>query len=220
APGLHPRFPDEATEARGSGSPAKVDFANNLQLSLTVAALSVGLWWTFDRSRSGLGLGLGVAVLGTAGTQLLVHHGVYRYSSPDFLYVRSWLPSIFFAGGVTVGNIGRQLAMVSRPDPLRDRHGPARGPGEGRPPRGRERRIPAPRARAPEIGAAGRGDGRTGRPRGPGVRPEGPGPRGGPAGRPRPPPSLAPLRPCAPVAAAPSAPRRGRPSSRFASSRL
>uniref|UniRef100_A0A6I8N499 Insulin-induced gene protein n=1 Tax=Ornithorhynchus anatinus TaxID=9258 RepID=A0A6I8N499_ORNAN len=90
---------------------AKVDFANNLQLSLTVAALSVGLWWTFDRSRSGLGLGLGVAVLGTAGTQLLVHHGVYRYSSPDFLYVRSWLPSIFFAGGVTVGNIGRQLAM-------------------------------------------------------------------------------------------------------------
>lgn len=35
-----------------------------------------------------------------------------RYTSPDFLYVRSWLPCIFFSGGVTVGNIGRQLAMV------------------------------------------------------------------------------------------------------------
>ena len=38
-----------------------------------------------------------------------------RYTSPDFLYVRSWLPCIFFSGGVTVGNIGRQLAMV-RPE--------------------------------------------------------------------------------------------------------
>lgn len=36
----------------------------------------------------------------------------FRYTSPDFLYVRSWLPCIFFSGGVTVGNIGRQLAMV------------------------------------------------------------------------------------------------------------
>lgn len=36
-----------------------------------------------------------------------------RYTSPDFLYVRSWLPCIFFSGGVTVGNIGRQLAMVT-----------------------------------------------------------------------------------------------------------
>lgn len=34
-----------------------------------------------------------------------------RYTSPDFLYIRSWLPCIFFSGGVTVGNIGRQLAM-------------------------------------------------------------------------------------------------------------
>ena len=33
-----------------------------------------------------------------------------RYTSPDFLYIRSWLPCIFFSGGVTVGNIGRQLA--------------------------------------------------------------------------------------------------------------
>nr|XP_035961181.1 insulin-induced gene 2 protein isoform X5 [Halichoerus grypus] len=36
---------------------------------------------------------------------------VMRYTSPDFLYVRSWLPCIFFAGGITMGNIGRQLAM-------------------------------------------------------------------------------------------------------------
>lgn len=36
-----------------------------------------------------------------------------RYTAPDFLYVRSWLPCIFFSGGITMGNIGRQLALVS-----------------------------------------------------------------------------------------------------------
>ena len=37
----------------------------------------------------------------------------YRYTEPDFLFVRSWLPCVFFSGGVTMGNIGRQLAAVS-----------------------------------------------------------------------------------------------------------
>uniref|UniRef100_A0A670IDA1 Insulin-induced gene protein n=1 Tax=Podarcis muralis TaxID=64176 RepID=A0A670IDA1_PODMU len=90
---------------------AKVDFANNIQLSLTLAALSIGLWWTFDRSRSGFGLGIGIAFLATLVTQLLVYNGVYQYTSPDFLYVRSWLPCIFFAGGITMGNIGRHILV-------------------------------------------------------------------------------------------------------------
>ncbi|KAI3356627.1 hypothetical protein L3Q82_017809 [Scortum barcoo] len=91
---------------------AKVDFANNIQLSLTLAALSIGLWWTFDRSRSGFGLGVSIALLATMATQLLVYNGVFQYTSPDFLYIRSWLPCIFFAGVITMGNIGRQLALV------------------------------------------------------------------------------------------------------------
>lgn len=90
---------------------AKVDFVNNVQLSLTLAALSVGLWWTFDRSRCGFGLGVIIAILATLVTQLLVYNGVFQYTSPDFLYIRSWLPCIFFAGVITVGNIGRQLAL-------------------------------------------------------------------------------------------------------------
>ncbi|KAG9349736.1 hypothetical protein JZ751_028184 [Albula glossodonta] len=57
---------------------AKVDFANNVQLSLTLAALSVGLWWTFDRSRCGFGLGVGIAFLVTLSTQLLVYNEVFQ----------------------------------------------------------------------------------------------------------------------------------------------
>lgn len=56
----------------------KLDFANNIQLSLTLAALSLGLWWTFDRSRSGLGLGITIAFVATLITQFLVYNGVYQ----------------------------------------------------------------------------------------------------------------------------------------------
>lgn len=90
---------------------AKIDFATNMQLSLTLTAMSIGLWWLFDRSRSGFGLGVSIAVLATLVTQLLVYNGIYRHPAPDFLYVRSWLPCIFFSGGITMGNIGRQLAL-------------------------------------------------------------------------------------------------------------
>ena len=38
---------------------------------------------------------------------------LYSYTQAEFLFVRSWCPCIFFSGGVTVGNIGRQLAAVS-----------------------------------------------------------------------------------------------------------
>ncbi|XP_013096609.2 insulin-induced gene 2 protein isoform X2 [Biomphalaria glabrata] len=88
---------------------AKIDFANNIQLSVSLAAMSIGLWWLFDRSRSGFGLGVGIAVLATFVTQLLVYNDVYR----------SWLPCVFFSGGVTMGNIGRQLASYDN-DPSND----------------------------------------------------------------------------------------------------
>lgn len=93
---------------------AKMDFANNLQFSLTLAAMSLGLWWLFDRSRSGFGLSFCIAIIATIATQLMVYKGVYRYTEPDFLYVRSWLPCVFFSGGVTIGNIGRQLAIYEK----------------------------------------------------------------------------------------------------------
>ena len=50
-----------------------------MQLSLSLAAMSIGLWWLFDRSRSGFGLGVGIAVLATFVTQMLVYNGVYRF---------------------------------------------------------------------------------------------------------------------------------------------
>ncbi|XP_076327539.1 insulin-induced gene 2 protein-like [Tachypleus tridentatus] len=101
---------------------AKIDFSSNLQLSLSLAVLSVGLWWWFDRTRSGFGLGVSIAVIATFVTQMLVYHGVYNYTERDFLYIRSWLPCVFFSGGITIGNIGRQLAVHDSIDLESKRH--------------------------------------------------------------------------------------------------
>ena len=56
----------------------KLDFANNLHMSVTLAAMSIGLWWLFDRSKCGFGLGVTIAVLATFLTQLLVYQGIYK----------------------------------------------------------------------------------------------------------------------------------------------
>lgn len=99
---------------------AKLDFANNLHMSITLAAMSIGLWWLFDRSRCGFGLGVTIAVLATFLTQFLVYQGIYQYSKSDFMFVRSWLSCVFFTGGVTIGNIGRQLASYDCDKPKKD----------------------------------------------------------------------------------------------------
>ncbi|KAI3382228.1 hypothetical protein SNEBB_003690 [Seison nebaliae] len=91
---------------------AKIAFTNSLHLTLTLFVLSIGLWWLFDRSRIGLINGIIFSILATFITQLLVYLQFFTFTSPDFFYVRSWLPSIFFSGAITIGMIGRQLAST------------------------------------------------------------------------------------------------------------
>ncbi|GFR21460.1 insulin-induced gene 1 protein [Trichonephila clavata] len=89
----------------------KVDFASNLQLTLSLAVISVGMWWYFDRTTIGFGMGIIVAALATLATQVLVYHRICNYSEREFSYVQSWLPCVVFSGGITVANIGKQLAV-------------------------------------------------------------------------------------------------------------
>lgn len=91
---------------------AKLDFTSNLQLMITLFILSVGLWFLFDGTRSGFGLAICTALFATSVTRLMGYNGFYRYSDTDFNYGCLWLPCIFFSGGITVGNIGRQLAIT------------------------------------------------------------------------------------------------------------
>ncbi|GIY02247.1 insulin-induced gene 1 protein [Caerostris extrusa] len=89
----------------------KVDFPSNLQLTLTLGIISVGMWWYFDRTKMGFGMGVIIAILATLVTQMLVYHKICIYTEREFSYVKSWLPCVVFSGGITVANIGNQLAV-------------------------------------------------------------------------------------------------------------
>jgi len=87
--------------------------------SAIVAALlmppSLGVWWAFDATRAGLAMAITTALAGVGVEATLVGLGVFRHRSPDVFGVAWWLPSIYIAGSVAVGNVGRVLA------PRRDR---------------------------------------------------------------------------------------------------
>ena len=45
---------------------------------MTLAVMSIALWWLFDRSSSGFGLGVLIALLATLFTHFLVYNGIFR----------------------------------------------------------------------------------------------------------------------------------------------
>ncbi|VDN12764.1 unnamed protein product [Dibothriocephalus latus] len=87
----------------------KIDFISNSQLLFTIASLALGVWWLFDRSLGGILIGSGTSLLGTASCQLLADRRVI-YSTDPLLF--SWLPCVFFSGGITISLVGRQLAKL------------------------------------------------------------------------------------------------------------
>lgn len=56
----------------------KIDFSGYLDLVVTLGALSVGIWWLFDRSQGGLLLELAVIVVATVVTYSLLHFHILR----------------------------------------------------------------------------------------------------------------------------------------------
>eukprot|EP00041_Stephanoeca_diplocostata_P012779 m.215177 g.215177 ORF g.215177 m.215177 type:complete len:197 (+) comp19084_c0_seq2:237-827(+) len=90
----------------------KFSFENNMEMSCTLAFISILVWWIGDRSQIGLILSLLHTLGGTFAVQAFALMGLYRYTDADFAGVRSWLPALLFAGSVTCGNLGRILQEV------------------------------------------------------------------------------------------------------------
>lgn len=90
---------------------AKLHFTSYGELTLTLAAMCAALWWLCDRTYRGLILGISTALLAAVVAQLVVENGFLRGTEHDFVYIQTLLPCVFFSGGITVGNIGRQLAL-------------------------------------------------------------------------------------------------------------
>ncbi|KAF8938376.1 Insulin-induced protein 1 protein [Dissophora ornata] len=91
---------------------SKLPWTSSLQVSCTLALISVGLWFWFDRTFHGFVISLTVASMGTMVAYFLVLNGWYSFTRADFFGVGSWIPCILYSSSVCFGSIGRQLDVV------------------------------------------------------------------------------------------------------------
>ncbi|CAG8656759.1 244_t:CDS:2, partial [Paraglomus occultum] len=92
----------------------KLPWNGNYHVSLTLALMSVVLWFLFDRTWHGLFMSVLFSSIGTVVMYLMVLNGVYSFTQADFFGVRSWAPCILFSSCVCFGTIGRQLGIVPK----------------------------------------------------------------------------------------------------------
>lgn len=81
--------------------------ASNVAIALVLAAASGGMIALFDRTWQGVVLALGTAAGGAVVETTLVHLGLFHHRSPDLLGLPLWLPCLYFAGSVAIGNLAR-----------------------------------------------------------------------------------------------------------------
>ena len=76
---------------------------------------SLATWWALERTAVGLVLALATAAVGVGVEATLASRGVFSYVAPDAGRVASWLPWLYVAASVAVGNLARYLATAPRP---------------------------------------------------------------------------------------------------------
>jgi len=81
-----------------------------------LGACALLLWGLLDGSWQGFILGVMTALAGVCFEICLVHRGDFSYLPPanQLEGVATWLPSLYFAASVTVGNFGRYLRDKSQ----------------------------------------------------------------------------------------------------------
>jgi hypothetical protein len=80
-----------------------------------LAPASLALWWWLDRSGPGLLQAAATAAGGCAVEIVLSRAGLFSHTHPDVLGVALWLPWIYVAASVGVGNVGRWLCRDEEP---------------------------------------------------------------------------------------------------------
>jgi hypothetical protein len=83
---------------------------DTLAVSAILAPASLALWFFLDRTWQGLAIAFGTAIMGCAIEVVLSGAGFFHHEHPDLLGIAMWLPWIYVAASVGLGNVGRWLA--------------------------------------------------------------------------------------------------------------
>ena len=83
---------------------------DSLSVTAILAPASLALWWALDRTWQGLLMAGGTAIAGVLIEVTLMRAGLFHHTHRDMLGLAYWLPWLYVAGSVGIGNIGRALA--------------------------------------------------------------------------------------------------------------
>lgn len=83
-------------------------------IGVALAAMSIGLFAGLDRTWQGALQALFTALMGCGVEIVLSHLGAFSYRRPDVFGIALWLPFIYVAASVGLGNVGRYLAERER----------------------------------------------------------------------------------------------------------
>lgn len=78
---------------------------------VALAIMAFTVWYLFDKSLSGLILAFIVGICGSLVEIMIISTGHFYYNNPDFHGVPYWLPLLYIAASVSVGNLGRKLLI-------------------------------------------------------------------------------------------------------------
>jgi len=87
---------------------------DSLTTTLLLSPVSLAVVYAFDRTWVGVLLAIATAVTAVGVEILLSHLGLFRHTHGDVLGVALWLPCIYVAASVAVGNTGRWLLAPTR----------------------------------------------------------------------------------------------------------
>lgn len=85
------------------------------QRGLILAPAALLVWFTLDRTRAGLIIAAITAIVGCTAEITLSKLGHFNYTNPDVAGIASWLPWVYVAASVAVGNLGRALSEPAAP---------------------------------------------------------------------------------------------------------
>ncbi len=76
---------------------------------ILLAFAATTIWYIFDKTVGGLVYAIITAIIGSAVEISLVQSGAFHYTQPEFYGIVYWLPFLYIAGSVVVGNVGRVM---------------------------------------------------------------------------------------------------------------
>ncbi len=85
---------------------------SNVFIAVTIGFGAMFMWLVFDRTWQGAALALATGMCGVFVESTLVRFGLFHHAKPDLWGLPVWLPCVYFAASIAIGNLARLWTLA------------------------------------------------------------------------------------------------------------